>query len=517
MKESVRLLSAIAAVAVWGCSQAPANNPSYYAVDGYAAFDSGSAAKADASGDAKDATVAKDTGATDAAAADAKLPDGCSCAGIECGAPEDCPGVDCGACPKGAVCITNTCEVDPNCACAEGECGVLPGCGKDCGACSGGQTCDETQNVCVTDCSCQGAIQCGANFEGCDNADCGACAGGQVCKDGQCIADPKCVCKPGMCGTIAGCPNSCGTCTGGDTCVNNQCTTGGAQCACSGLACGFAKAGCSKSCGTCPLNQYCSANACVAEDAQVLKQFGEPCGPTETCQPPQPGAPQYAQKDYLACLDKQCAAGLFCLQGVCSKKCKIAGDTLNNATGAAGPDGIEDPNVPSGCTGAKNGPAGAQFRCVEQNSPAQVAVGFSDPVCVPGNQFAACKATSDCSGGEVCRIIPILADYQSRCAPKLTNPAGSGGAVPSQLCNDNPVDGPVLVCETGWCTPIGCVATCKTDADCKTAAGACQSGKCTTTGGKCSSDADCPLWKCKAAVKFSGDSLTTFGACQPQP
>ncbi len=439
----------------------------------------------------------------------------CSCAGLECGDVAGCPGLYCGDCPKGAVCQNHVCEADPDCSCGPQDCGKLF-CGKDCGGCDQGMTC--LNNFCTFDCSCAG-IECG-QLPGCD-APCGDCASGKTCKGYQCVADPACTCKAGQCGVLTGsggkpCPNNCGNCGTGETCSANKCTSGGADCPCNGIACGFSKTSCSKSCGMCQINQYCSANKCLLDDPQAKKKFGEPCGSTELCPVPQLGAPQYAQNAYQACLDKQCLDGI-CLQGVCSRKCKIAADSQNNVTGAPGPDGIEDPGQPSDCMGAAVGPAGGSFRCVEQNSPALVAGGLSLPKCLPGTTFAPCTTSADCTPGELCRVVPIYGDFQARCAPKLSNPVGTAAVGPSQACNLDVNISTLALCETGWCTWQGCVALCNKDADCVTAKGSCSASKCVVNGNKCASDADCPTWVCKPAIAYNSiSSAATFKACQPQ-
>lgn len=492
------LVFCAAALLAAGCSQSNPSPPGLVLADIFSTPDTGQA---------KDSVA--DTKVSDSGSDVAETSANCSCAGLECGKIDGCPNLDCGSCPKGAVCNAHMCEADPNCSCGPQDCEVLPGCGKDCGSCAEGMTC--LNNFCTLDCSCAN-LECGV-WPGCENS-CGECQLGLLCKNYACVPDPKCTCKPGMCGVPPGCAQNCGDCGADEKCVGNVCTAGGGECPCTGIACGFSKLSCAKSCGQCQVNQFCSANSCKLDDPKVKRKFGEYCGPSEECPVPPPGSSQFAQKQHIECMHNQCEGGL-CVGGVCSKSCTIAQDTVNNLTGAVGPDGIEDPGQPSQCAGAVKGTMGGEFRCVEQNSPAQVQIGQTDQICLPGTTFAPCAANSDCQAGEVCRVIGLLADYQARCSPRQSNPVGSAGVKGTEYCNNYPVIGPVAMCETGWCGVSGCVALCKSDADCKVAPGACKDGKCFASGDACKVDGDCPAWKCQAGVKYASDSLKTFQVCQP--
>lgn len=491
-------LALIVAALTAACSQSTPNTPGLALADISSGPDSGQA---------------KDTGADikapDTASDIAETTVNCSCAGLECGKVEGCPDLDCGTCPKGALCNSHMCEADPNCSCGPQDCGVLPGCGKDCGGCDEGLTC--LNNYCALDCSCAN-LECGV-WPGCENS-CGECQLGLLCKNYACVPDPKCACKPGLCGIAPGCAQNCGDCGVDEKCVGNVCTAGGGECPCTGITCGFSKLSCAKSCGQCQINQFCSANSCKPDDAKVKRKFGEFCGPSEECPVPPPGSSQFAQKQHIECMHNQCEGGL-CVGGICTKSCTIAQDSVDNLSGALVPDGIEDPGQLSQCTGAVKGTMGGDFRCVEQNSPAQVLIGQTDQVCVPGTALAPCAANSDCQAGEVCRVISLLADYQARCSPRQSNPVGTAGVKGTQYCNNYPVIGQVDLCETGWCGISGCVALCKADADCQVQPGACKDGKCFASGDMCKVDGDCPIWKCQAGVKFANDSLKTFQVCQP--
>ncbi len=503
------LAGAVAVLALLACSNGATTNSGWSPTQ-FTFKDAGSTLQTADVASVPDVTAADSASETTVG----PVEDACSCAGLECGEVAGCPGLKCGDCPKGALCKSNICEADPDCTCGPQDCGKLF-CGKDCGGCDQGMTC--LNNFCTFDCSCAG-VGCG-QLPGCENT-CGDCAAGSMCKAYQCVPDPGCTCKPGVCGVLTGssgkaCPNNCGSCGPGETCTANKCTSGGADCPCNGIACGFAKTTCSKSCGSCQINQFCSTNQCKLDDPGQKKKFGEPCGPSEACPVPLFGASQYAQKQFVECLDNQCQDG-HCVQGVCTRKCKIAADAQNNVTGAPGPDGIEDPGQPSDCMGAAIGTSGGNFRCVEQYSAIQVTAGQSNPLCLPGTTFSPCQTSAECPPGEVCRVTPIYGDFQARCGPKVSNPIGTAAAVPSQACNIDPNVGTLALCQTGWCTWKGCVALCQNDADCATAKGACSGGKCTANGAKCQADGDCPTWTCQAGIPYSDTSSATFKACQPK-
>ena len=129
---------------------------------------------------------------------------------------------------------------------------------------------------------------------------------------------------------------------------------------------------CNKSCGSCAINQFCEGAKCVTPKPGSLLQYGEPCGAGETCPKPPANAGVSEVKKYLNCLNTLCDTA-FCSHGVCTKPCKISTDLVDNATGAAGADGIEDPGVASSdCTGSVDGVVGKVFRCVEENTAFQV-------------------------------------------------------------------------------------------------------------------------------------------------
>lgn len=461
-----------------------------------------------------------DTGLTDLGKdATSSVPDvagSCSCDGLKCGSPPGCS-LDCGKCGDDQLCSDNQCVADPSCVCHAGQCGILPGCKGTCYSdpgkktlCPGKQTC--TKNACVATCSCAG-VECGIPGEGCTKS-CGECSPGLVCSANSCAADPKCECKPGQCGVLPGCAESCGGCGGGLACENNQCAVPSDPCACGKTKCGPLKVTCNQTCGLCEINQFCESNSCVTFGPEAKHKYGEPCGPGGVCQPPPANAGSFAVKKYLTCLDNSCETQR-CSNGVCTKSCTLGDDTVDNASGAAGADGIEDPGAVSTCGGAVSATVGGEFHCIEQNSAFQVQQGLGDPVCQPGGKFTPCSRNADCQAGQVCRVYAVLGSLVSRCGPRAHDPSGAMAAKGSQACNENTDNGNLHLCENGLCTAQGCTDLCQGDADCATLPGQCKSGSCLSTGASCATDADCPKWKCKAGVKVSSVDDTLFSVCQP--
>ncbi len=268
--------------------------------------------------------------------------------------------------------------------------------------------------------------------------------------------------------------------------TTNQC------CADKGASCGFV-AGCPTSCGGCATGKQCTANKCVDKVVVVKKKFGEACGPDKTCGSYPSGAAtgDPAIQTYRDCVNAQCDSNL-CFDGYCSQTCVIATDKKNNATGADGADSIEDPGATSDCTGATDGPAGSSMSCTELLSAAQVQAGQSIQYCQAGTNFKLCKADADCPATEACYLKFIGGVYNQMCAPKFKNPNGSVGATASMTCNEDINKGAIAVCQGGFCGGAGCIAFCKTDADC---------------GG----------WACKKGQDIFGDpTQPTFDVCLPK-
>jgi len=347
-------------------------------------------------------------------------------------------------------------------------------------------------------------------------------AGSDAAKDGivavDVLADGKAGSDAGAgADTAPGADSTAGgdTATGGDTGSTNAC------CAAKGATCGFVP-GCPQSCGGCPLNKICDTKAgsatqykCIDKPAsKPLKKNGESCGPNAECKPPGNNASNAVQQAYFQCLHDQCENGR-CFAGVCSKQCKIASDKKNNSTGAdlADGDGIEDPDATSECTGFVDGPAGSSFKCVDifaKADPNQLAL------CTPGTTFAPCKANADCKNGEVCAYRQIRGGLQLVCAPPYKEADGKPGVTLANPCNNNPLAGKVATCKNNVCLTLGCVDFCKGDDDCVTNPGACQGGKCATTGAACSKDADCSAWFCKKDQKFFGKDAPAIDVCVPK-
>lgn len=330
-------------------------------------------------------------------------------------------------------------------------------------------------------------------------------------KDGIVIADAG----KGDVTVVTGDTTGTGTDAGADAGGQNAC------CAAKKAQCGFVP-GCPASCGGCPTGKQCdtkpgspSQYTCIDKTAsKPLKKNGEACGPNADCPKPPNNATTEAKQAYYQCLNDQCDGGR-CFLGVCSKSCKIATDKKDNNTGAdvANGDGIEDPDSVSECTGFADGPAGSAFKCVNLFSPA-------DPnqlaICTPGTTFAPCKANSDCKNGEVCGYKQIRGNLIPVCAPPYKEADGKPGTTLANACNDDPKGGAVATCKNDLCIGIGCVDFCKSDADCITDVGACQSGKCAGTGKACTGDVDCSAWMCKKNQPFFGEKQAPVDVCLPK-
>lgn len=310
-----------------------------------------------------------------------------------------------------------------------------------------------------------------------------------------------------------------GTDSGGTADAGATTDAGGGsdKCSCDGKECGFIP-GCPKSCGACGAGKVCKNNTCEAKVVVKLTKYGEFCGPTKDCQPPPNSAASDspAAKQYRECLNAQCETNL-CYGSVCTKLCTILKDEKNNATGAAGDDGIEDSSTNSECSDAasgENAPHGSSYACVQQLPKAQVQAGQSAAVCVPATDFKPCKASSDCKDTERCRLYNIYGEVTPRCGPKSHTPKSTEGATLAQTCNDNPLDGDIAICENGFCNGLGCISFCKDNADCLTDNSKCTSGKC-ANGNSCKADADCSAWQCEQQ-KLSSSSSATTGICWPK-
>jgi hypothetical protein len=247
--------------------------------------------------------------------------------------------------------------------------------------------------------------------------------------------------------------------------------------------------------------------------------LGSFCGITALCNP--------TSADFPSCIDNQCASGLclsqaqggrfvfaifrdwsrFFSNSVCTASCLIFID--NNH------DGVNDP-AQDDCqpSDVANGPAGNRFRCVNFARLNANPVGL----CVPGTTFAACSSNRDCPVGEGCEVTSILGEISTRCVANYR--AGDWGGATVGLggaCNDDPAQGPVNFCASGYCDTFGCAPTCAGDRDCDTTPGpgVCAAGTCTDRPDTpCTTDLDCSTFRC-GTVYFS-DDYSSFRRCAPK-
>ncbi|MBM4397567.1 MAG: hypothetical protein FJ087_18005 [Deltaproteobacteria bacterium] len=245
---------------------------------------------------------------------------------------------------------------------------------------------------------------------------------------------------------------------------------------------------------------------------QTQAPLGGGCGESETCQDrvPDPFAPGSFHHNpwWPDCLADQCLEGP-CVGGACSRKCTIHKDDMDNATGAPGPDGIEDPDTPaSDCADAIPDVFPGGFSCVRV-----IPVDLGDAAfCLPRSSYLDCEGPSGCPPGESCGYVPVLGDLtRPRC---VASPAGSGGlAAP---CGWDPIAGGTRRCASWACSQVeGCSAACAADADCLTAAADCVDGRCAAGGRACGADEDCSAWTCADALLIE-DMEDAFRACAPR-
>ena len=298
-----------------------------------------------------------------------------------------------------------------------------------------------------------------------------------------------CSCLNTECGKPKGCSNDCGSCALGKKCEQNKCVDA-AVCNCANKQCGFVP-GCSQSCGTCKADYACKSNQCVKTGGggPTKAKFGEFCGASAKCKKPPTGASDAVAQAYNKCTAEQCETGL-CFQDVCTKQCTISVDKLNNATGGAGADGIEDPSSKSQCANAASGIYGSNYRCALMTNTASVAAGNALYYCQPGTTFKPCKNNADCAGNQRCWLYYLKGDFSLRCGPKAQNPNGSTAGSVTSKCNTDQAAGAIKMCQNRVCTAKGCVDFCK-------------------------SNADCGKWTCLKNQKVSSDSNLTVDLCWP--
>jgi hypothetical protein len=295
-----------------------------------------------------------------------------------------------------------------------------------------------------------------------------------------------------------------------DVAIDVTLTDAGSCCAIHKATCGTLKACPGAICGACGAGETCNSGNTCSKDGKALRQFGEPCGPDLGCRPPVNATDASALAAFHSCLNGQCADGM-CDLGVCTKSCAIQTDSMDNATGATGADGIEDAKT-SACDAAVNGPWGTHFTCVQLN-PAEA----KSAECLPESDFKPCHADADCSAGDACLIQFIYGHLRTICGPAMRTPVSSGTYKPGgklgAACNGDLASGDLALCANNFCSGGFCFVPCTGDGDCATQKGACSSGKC--AGGKvCQKDSDCSAYFCKADVAYASDF--SLSVCAPK-
>ena len=369
----------------------------------------------------------------------------------------------------------DTIDCEP--ACTDKVCGD-DGCGGTCGDCGAGEVCNANGTACeACEADCDGKV-CGD--DGCGGT-CGECPAGEDCSADQTMCS---ACTP-SCSDPLGNPYECGD------------------------------DGCEGQCGTCADTDVCQGHVCVPKPEEKIA-FGGECQYLEDCQPYLDPNTGEQNPDFPYCNWDQCEGGGPCSSPYCTKSCVMHKDTVNNATGDAEGDGIEDTDTPQDdCAGAVDGPVGTAFKCV-----ALLPADQPNPVfqCMPGSNFKACSANSDCPEGEACQLAYVNGVYQTRCMTSVKE-AFFGGAKVGEDCNGNKWDGDLSFCDSDLCFGVGCVDFCTADSDCLTDPGAtCTGGKCSNNGdADCATDADCSAWMCDEGFQlFSDAPEIMFDICFPK-
>lgn len=264
--------------------------------------------------------------------------------------------------------------------------------------------------------------------------------------------------------------------------------------------------GCGGVCGICPEGTNCSKKQDKCISISVQKGFGGYCGQTEKCKPviedPYKRGSRFTNPDWPLCLDDQCQTGM-CVNGICTKKCKVVKDDIINHTGEKGTDGIEDIGVSnSECGGAVKEVFQEDFICVEEE--------VGSGICLPKSSFKPCKGQDECPSNEACGFLKIKGIVESRCLAQPKNGVSFGDS-----CQFDPYIGKKPMCK-GWaCSEYGCSSPCETNNDCKTKGAKCNGGKCFGSGRSCTSDEDCGAWECQEGVvlEWPDNPLT---ACIPK-
>ena len=418
-------------------------------------------------------------------------------------------------CGAGLDCVEGTCQSPdlPDGGDTDGP--ITPDTGPVPSDCASGLTClngscvnrDET-----TSCEALGQC-CEANDDAC------ATPGAQCYCDEACLTYGDC-CEDACvaCQALAPELDFCTYDEGVDpcaSCVDNQC----GHCAdCEGLCvpdctlkdCG--DDGCGGSCGECEAGSLCETGVCVWEgpppDPEIctgntqgqLQAYGGACCYTPSFHAQNPDCVWYADTyGDGECLDAECAEGFCSGAEYCSKGCVMYVDAMNNHTGAQNdPDGVMDPTVTDDCEGAEDGPRGAEYHCINLRAPDKDPYG----VCRPGTTFGPCETTDDCPGGEVCTLLYILGETQSRCM----TPAKTGVGT-AEDCNSDPNSGPLQECLGPLCySSFGCSDLCADDASCAT--DTCVNGACSKSPEMgCASHSDCSAMYCTSLSPYSNSDF----------
>ena len=245
---------------------------------------------------------------------------------------------------------------------------------------------------------------------------------------------------------------------------------------------------------------------CTGKTQGQLQPFGGACCYTAADNQWNPDCVWYSDTyNEGACLDAQCDSNFCTGSRYCTKGCTFQSDALDNHTGENKPDGIMDDAILDDCALAADGPHGAEFHCVNLSAPFKKVYG----VCRPGTTFKECESNKDCEvPGEVCNVLYVLGEYESRCMAALKN----GGEL-ADACNSDPNDGPLTPCKGPFCFGFGCTEFCDGDASCAT--DTCEDGKCSKTGAECSISGQCSALYCKNIKPYSNADYTD-DACYPK-
>lgn len=211
-----------------------------------------------------------------------------------------------------------------------------------------------------------------------------------------------------------------------------------------------------------------------------------------------------------ACLNGQCADPADqCLAPygvpVCVHTCMVTKDDINNTSGEAGPDLIDDPDVvDSVCEGPESTVFEGPWSCVNISAPGTV---FG--MCMPGQDFRPCDSNLDCTPAETCQVLSIAGGVEARCMPSIQEGAVDVVGL-SDICEVNPFTPTAFwitdeaFCDSQLCfgAGLGCSAFCFSDEDCLTEGPtACVAGTCTNNSDQaCTTAADCSAYACTAVT-----------------